>query len=189
MMTTRPLLCLGALLLLGVSASLSGCGGTEHGGSGTPPAGTATAAAEQAPGGAPGQSAGGAVPAAEQSPAAAPDEAAAAAPSPAPALPQPDLGYNAREGRALYRHYCFTCHGAEGHGDGFNAYNLDPKPRDLADPAFQAKRSDDDLVSVIRSGGGVAGLSTGMPPWGRVLKDRQIRNVVDYIRTLKGSTD
>lgn len=103
------------------------------------------------------------------------------------ALPIPDLGYNAREGRALYRHYCVTCHGEEGHGDGFNAYNLDPKPRDLADPAFQSQRSDDDLTALIRSGGGVAGLSTGMPPWGRVLSERKIRNLVDYLRTLPGT--
>jgi len=103
----------------------------------------------------------------------------------APALPQPDLRYTAREGRALYRHYCATCHGAEGHGDGFNAYNLDPKPRDLADPDFQAKRGDDDLAAIIRSGGGVAGMSTGMPPWGRTLNERRIRSIIDYLRTLR----
>jgi mono/diheme cytochrome c family protein len=100
------------------------------------------------------------------------------------ALPMPALGYNAREGAVVYRHYCSTCHGNEGHGDGFNAYNLDPKPRDLADPAFQSKRSDEDLVTVIRSGGGAAGLSTGMPPWGRTLSERKVRNVVDFLRTL-----
>jgi mono/diheme cytochrome c family protein len=99
-------------------------------------------------------------------------------------LPTPDLGYNAREGRALFRYYCATCHGDEGHGDGFNAYNLDPKPRDLADPAFQAKRSDSDLLAVIRSGGAVAGLSTGMPPWGHTLNERQLHDLVDYVRTL-----
>jgi mono/diheme cytochrome c family protein len=54
----------------------------------------------------------------------------------------PAAGYNVREGGVLFRHYCAVCHGGEGHGDGFNAYNLDPKPRDLADPAFQAQRSD-----------------------------------------------
>ena len=111
-----------------------------------------------------------------------------AADSRAPALPVPDLGYNAREGRVLFRHYCLTCHGEDGHGDGFNAYNLDPKPRDLADSAFQAKRSDDDLAAVIRLGGGVAGLSTGMPPWGRTLKDRKIHNLVDYLRTLPAAS-
>jgi mono/diheme cytochrome c family protein len=104
-------------------------------------------------------------------------------------LPIPPLGYNAREGAAIYRHYCSTCHGDEGHGDGFNAFNLDPKPRDLADPAFQSKRTDEDLVTVIRSGGGAAGLSTGMPPWGRTLGERKVRNVVEYLRTLRQKSD
>jgi len=119
-------------------------------------------------------------------PAAAP-AAAEAGEEPAaaePALPVPDLGYGAREGRALFGYYCATCHGAEGRGDGLNAYNLDPKPRDLSEPAFQSDRADEDLAAVIRSGGGVAGLSTGMPPWGRTLGDRKIRNIVAFIRTL-----
>jgi mono/diheme cytochrome c family protein len=104
--------------------------------------------------------------------------------SAAAGLPIPALGYNAREGAAVYRHYCSTCHGDEGHGDGFNAYNLDPKPRDLGDPAFQSKKTDEDLVAVIRSGGGSAGLSTGMPPWGRTLSERKVLNVVEFLRTL-----
>lgn len=99
-------------------------------------------------------------------------------------LPSHDLGYNAREGRALFGHYCVVCHGAEGHGDGFNAFNLDPKPRDLADPEFQMSRSDDELREIIRSGGVVAGLSTGMPPWGRTINERSIENIVIFVRTL-----
>lgn len=99
-------------------------------------------------------------------------------------LPIPELGYSAREGQALYRHYCLNCHGNEGKGDGFNAYNLDPRPRSLADSAFQAQHSDADLLVAIRSGGGAVGLSTGMPPWGRTLNERQVQNVVEYLRTL-----
>ena len=97
---------------------------------------------------------------------------------------QPLLNYNAREGRALFQHYCATCHGSEGGGDGFNAYNLDPKPRDLAEAAFQKRSTDEELAEVIRTGGGAAGLSTGMPPWGRTLNERQIRNLVIFLRTL-----
>jgi mono/diheme cytochrome c family protein len=104
-------------------------------------------------------------------------------------VPIPELGYNGREGRALYRHYCLNCHGDEGKGDGFNAYNLDPKPRSLADSTFQAQRSDADLQAAIHSGGGAVGLSTGMPPWGRTLSERQILNVVEYVRTLAASED
>jgi len=99
-------------------------------------------------------------------------------------VPIPDLGYNAREGRTLYHHFCMNCHGDAGKGDGFNAYNLDPRPRSLADSTFQAQHSDSDLVVAIRSGGGAVGLSTGMPPWGRTIRERQILNVVAYLRTL-----
>jgi len=99
-------------------------------------------------------------------------------------LPIPELGYTAREGRVLYRHYCLNCHGDAGKGDGFNAYNLDPRPRSLADSTFQAQHSDSDLVAAIRSGGGAVGLSTGMPPWGRTLNERQIQHVVEFVRTL-----
>jgi mono/diheme cytochrome c family protein len=116
------------------------------------------------------------------------EEQAAQAPAAAAAawkMPIPDQDYNVREGDALFHYYCSTCHGNEGQGDGLNAYNLDPKPRDLSAPDFQKKRTDDDLAGVIRSGGGVAGLSTGMPPWGRTLGERKVRNIVSFIRTLK----
>lgn len=104
-------------------------------------------------------------------------------------MPVPDETYNVREGRVLFRHYCATCHGQEGRGDGLNAYNLDPRPRDLSDGSFQKLRSDEDLAAVIRSGGGVSGLSTGMPPWGRTLDERMIRNVVAYLRALPGQEE
>jgi mono/diheme cytochrome c family protein len=99
-------------------------------------------------------------------------------------LPLPELGYNAREGRAVYRHYCLNCHGEEGKGDGFNAYNLDPKPQSLADSTFQAEHSDADLLTAIRLGGPAVGRSTGMPPWGRTLSQRQTQNIVEYLRAL-----
>ncbi len=100
-------------------------------------------------------------------------------------VPIPELGYNAREGRGLYRHYCLNCHGDEGRGDGFNAFNLDPRPRSLADSTFQAQRSDADMIAAIRSGGSAVGLSTGMPPWGRTLNVLQIQDLVEYVRTLR----
>ena len=37
-------------------------------------------------------------------------------------------------GKATFQHYCQTCHGETGAGDGFNAFNLDPHPRDLSRP-------------------------------------------------------
>jgi mono/diheme cytochrome c family protein len=118
----------------------------------------------------------------------APPPAAEVAPSSgAQAAPEAEvrLGYELRLGRAVYQHYCLTCHGATGGGDGFNAFNVEPHPRDLSDPAFQKAKKDAELADAIRRGGAGVGLSPLMPPWGRTLAPDQVDQVVAYIRTLK----
>jgi mono/diheme cytochrome c family protein len=115
--------------------------------------------------------------------AAAKAPAQAAAKAPVQAAPTP-LPYEAGLGRITFTHYCKTCHGESGAGDGFNAYNLDPRPRDLSDPKFQAKKSDAELADAIRRGGAGVGLSALMPPWGHTLSDRQIDQLVLFLRTL-----
>jgi len=97
----------------------------------------------------------------------------------------PATSYEVRLGHDVFAHYCATCHGDAGAGDGFNAYNLDPRPRDLSDPTFQKKMTDADLVDTIRRGGAGVGLSSLMPPWGRTMTERQIQEVVLYVRSLK----
>jgi mono/diheme cytochrome c family protein len=122
-------------------------------------------------------------PAAAKTPA-APASAEAPAPvAPAAAVPTP-LPYEARLGKVTFTHYCQTCHGESGAGDGFNAFNLDPHPRDLSDPQFQKKKSDAELDDAIRRGGAGVGLSALMPPWGHTLSARQIDELVLYLRTL-----
>ena len=113
-----------------------------------------------------------------------PASAAPASAAPAPAAPPP-LRYEARLGKVTFTHYCQTCHGELGAGDGFNAFNLDPHPRDLSDPQFQKKKSDAELADAIQRGGAGVGLSALMPPWGHTLSARQIDEVVLYLRTLK----
>jgi mono/diheme cytochrome c family protein len=105
--------------------------------------------------------------------------------APPPSRAEVALAYDARMGQVTYRHYCQTCHGETGAGDGFNAFNLDPHPRDLSDPAFQRAKKDADLADAIRRGGAGVGLSALMPPWGHTLSDRQIDDVVAYLRTFK----
>ena len=97
----------------------------------------------------------------------------------------PPPSYELRLGRATYQHYCQTCHGETGAGDGFNAFNLDPHPRDLSDPAFQEKKSDADLREAVKRGGAGVGLSPLMPPWGRTLSARELEQVLRYVRSLK----
>jgi mono/diheme cytochrome c family protein len=126
-------------------------------------------------------------PAAEKAPAApasaVPAPEALAPVAPAAAAPTP-LPYEARLGKVTFTHYCQTCHGETGAGDGFNAFNLDPHPRDLSDPQFQKKKSDAELADAIQRGGAGVGLSALMPPWGHTLSTRQIDELVLYLRTL-----
>ncbi len=97
----------------------------------------------------------------------------------------PADSYELRLGKDIYRHYCQTCHGETGAGDGFNAFNLDPRPRDLSDPALQKKKSDAEFADTIRRGGTGVGLSPLMPPWGHTLSPRQIDEVILSIRALR----
>ncbi len=124
-----------------------------------------------------------AAPAASSEAASAAAAPAASASAAAPAPPEPS--YELRMGKQVFVHYCQTCHGEAGAGDGFNAFNLDPHPRDLSDPAFQDKKSDADLREAVRRGGAGVGLSPLMPPWGRTLSAREIEQVLLFVRSLK----
>lgn len=58
---------------------------------------------------------------------------------------------------------CVPCHGATGHGDGPASASLDPKPRQYADPAWQASVDDAYLEKIIKYGGAAVGKSPAMP--------------------------
>ncbi len=95
-----------------------------------------------------------------------------------------DLSWEARQGKVLFDHYCVVCHGAEGAGDGFNAYNLDTRPRDLSEQSFQESLDDRRLEDIIKFGGTFRGGSSLMPAWQSSLNDKELNRVVKYIRTL-----
>jgi mono/diheme cytochrome c family protein len=93
------------------------------------------------------------------------------------------LSYEERQGSALYMKYCAVCHGKEGKGDGFNAFNLDPRPRDLSDSSSMAALSDAQILQTIGGGGRSVNKSPLMPSYAWTIDDRQIRYVAAYIRT------
>lgn len=105
--------------------------------------------------------------------------------SPEAAAPPHASIYEMQIGKQTFQTYCSGCHGDAGQGDGFNAFNLDPHPRDLSDPAFQKSKSNADLEDAIRRGGAGVGLSSLMPPWGHTLDARHIDAVVLYVRSLR----
>ena len=98
--------------------------------------------------------------------------------------PETVLNYEQSNGQKLFEHYCAVCHGMSGEGDGFNAFNLNPKPRNLADRESMRRFSDYQLFAAISQGGLERGKSNLMPPWGNTLNERQVRYLVAYLRTL-----
>ena len=106
--------------------------------------------------------------------------------TPAPVVPEGDLRGDARAGARVYQQFCTTCHGAGGKGDG-PASQTDPRPADHTDSGYMGSLSDAQLYTVISRGGAAVGKSPLMAPWGAVLTDEQIRDVIAHVRGLSGT--
>lgn len=73
-------------------------------------------------------------------------------------------GGAADEAKTMFAQLCSTCHGTDGTGNGPAAANLEPKPRNYTDKAWQASVTDADLAKIIVGGGPAVGKSPMMPP-------------------------
>lgn len=93
---------------------------------------------------------------------------------PGQAEPQTMNGDAAR-GKVLFERNCAGCHGSQGGGDGYRL--LGPNPADLTAPSTR-KKSDAELLKTIHEG------KPNMPAWKVNLTERQIRDVLAYVRTL-----
>ena len=85
------------------------------------------------------------------------------------------------EGRQVYTRSCRNCHGPAGKGEGM-AFEGGPEPANFQDKTFQRSKTDGELFVSIRD---------GVPPdfymeaWGDRLKETDIWNAVNYVRTLE----
>lgn len=147
----------GVAFVCAVAIGLAGCGGESEAPKQTAPAPTAPAPA----------------PAAAEPPAAAPAPAARPAATP-----------DATQGAALYAANCASCHGAVGAGDGPAGAALVPKPARHDDGAYMNALTNEHLFRVVKEGGPAVGKSPLMAPWGGMLNDAQIWDLVAFMRSL-----
>ena len=82
----------------------------------------------------------------------------------------------------IYKTYCTQCHGSQGNGKGINIRDMSVQPRDHTDAKAMSARSDQDLAKVIKEGGLAINKSVLMPPWGAVLSDEEVSDLVQYLR-------
>lgn len=85
------------------------------------------------------------------------------------------------KGMKLYKQYCRICHGDGGKGDGFNAFNLNPKPTDLTE-VCKAKE-DEYIIKVVTEGTKAVGKTSLCPPYGRVIPREDVYTIISYMKT------
>jgi mono/diheme cytochrome c family protein len=87
-------------------------------------------------------------------------------------------------GRAGFVKYCRACHGVEGKGDGPGRVMLkgSVKPADLTDEKWDHGSTDGEIFATIHDG---IGPTFDMDTWEDRIEDKDIWNLVNYIRTLK----
>lgn len=92
-------------------------------------------------------------------------------------------------GRDLYLGVCWACHGKAGDGTGPAAENLEgPTPRDFTSPEFVIDGREDEIFQIISLGAeeAIHG-SPYMLKWADNFSPQQIRDLIEYLRTFKGS--
>jgi mono/diheme cytochrome c family protein len=88
------------------------------------------------------------------------------------------------EGKKLYVTYCSSCHGETGKGDGPAAASLPVKPANHTDGNVMNSIPDKTLFEIISKGGQAAGKSSFMPAWGGALRDKQVQDIIAYLRSI-----
>jgi cytochrome c553 len=91
---------------------------------------------------------------------------------------------SAADAKANWSQHCAKCHAEDGSGNTPSGRKLGI--RDYRDPKVQAELKERDMIKATR-GGYRAKQREVMKPYGGVLSDEEIRDLVAHIRTMKKS--
>src|SRR3989338_10803748 len=92
---------------------------------------------------------------------------------------------HAADAKQVFDFYCAQCHGVKGDGKGINVTkDFATDPRNFTNKEDMAKRTDEDIKTVIRDGGPAISKSPLMPPWGATLSAAEVDGLLAYIRKL-----
>ena len=85
-----------------------------------------------------------------------------------------------------YTTLCASCHGDSGKGNGpaADALKAVAKVRDFTDGTYMNGRTDAQLTKVIKEGGAASGLSPLMAAFGSQLNDKEIKDILAFIRSV-----
>ncbi len=83
------------------------------------------------------------------------------------------------DGKRVYQRYCASCHGSNAEGGPGN--DLIPAAPDLTDKEWKHGSTDGEIFSAIKNG---VPPELNMIPFADQLKDTEMWNVVNYIRSL-----
>jgi cytochrome c oxidase cbb3-type subunit 3 len=82
-------------------------------------------------------------------------------------------------GRQVYARYCRSCHGIN--AEGGSGSDISPPAPNLTDSEWKRGSSDGEIFDVIKNG---VPPELNMEPWGDRIKDPDIWNVVNFVRSL-----
>jgi len=87
------------------------------------------------------------------------------------------LSGNPGSGHGFYLANCVACHGEKGDGKGPRAYFINPRPRDFLDADSRRRLNRPALFEAISNGR----LGSEMPAWSKVLGDKEISDIAEYV--------
>lgn len=94
------------------------------------------------------------------------------------------LEYRQAQGKRIFYQQCVWCHADTTPAGPSNRSNVSPDPPLMNDGTILNRESDDSLRTIIAFGGSHVGKSAMMPPYGMMLSNDEIDDLIAYIRVI-----